>query len=66
LAKFLPLSAIRAPFELDAPAPLPEPRKIASFNINNTNRRLPNLLSRLREAGPRFRARWGDRPSIQS
>jgi exonuclease III len=40
--------------------------KIASFNINNINRRLPNLLSWLREAGPRFRARWGDRPSIQS
>jgi exodeoxyribonuclease III len=26
--------------------------KIASFNINNINRRLPNLLSWLREAGP--------------
>ena len=31
---------------------LPEPMKIASFNINNINRRLPNLLSWLREAGP--------------
>jgi exodeoxyribonuclease III len=26
--------------------------KIASFNINNINRRLPNLLSWLREAEP--------------
>ena len=26
--------------------------KIASFNINNINRRLPDLLSWLREAGP--------------
>jgi exonuclease III len=26
--------------------------KIASFDINNINRRLPNLLSWLREAGP--------------
>ena len=26
--------------------------KIASFNINNINRRLPHLLSWLREAGP--------------
>jgi hypothetical protein len=32
--------------------PLIEPMKIASFNINNINRRLPNLLSWLREAGP--------------
>jgi exodeoxyribonuclease-3 len=26
--------------------------KIASFNINNINRRLPSLLTWLREAGP--------------
>jgi exodeoxyribonuclease III len=27
----------------------PEPMKIASFNINNINRRLPDLLSWLRD-----------------
>jgi MFS superfamily sulfate permease-like transporter len=32
--------------------PLSEPMKIASFNINNINRRLSNLLSWLREAEP--------------
>jgi exodeoxyribonuclease-3 len=31
---------------------LSEPMKIASFNINNINRRLGNLLSWLRETAP--------------
>ena len=30
----------------------PEPMKIASFNVNNINRRLANLLHWLREAEP--------------
>ena len=34
------------------PASVPEPMKIASFNINNINRRLANLLGWLREAEP--------------
>jgi exonuclease III len=38
--------------KVDALAPLPEPMKIASFNINNINRRLGNLLSWLREGAP--------------
>jgi exodeoxyribonuclease-3 len=44
-------SAIRKR-KLDALTPLPQPMKIASFNINNINRRLENLLSWLREAEP--------------
>jgi exodeoxyribonuclease III len=44
-------SAIRKR-KLDALTPLPEPMKVASFNINNINRRLENLLSWLREAEP--------------
>ena len=38
--------------KVDALAPLPEPMKIASFNINNINRRLGKLLSWLREGAP--------------
>jgi hypothetical protein len=38
--------------KVDALARLPEPMKIASFNNNNINRRLVNLLSWLREAQP--------------
>jgi hypothetical protein len=38
--------------KVDALASLPEPMKIASFNINNINRRLTNLLNWLRETEP--------------